>query len=56
LKLDGWGNIAVDNYQTSRPWVFAAGDSVDGASLVVSAINSGRAVAAAIDKWLREKT
>ena len=56
LKLDGRGNIAVDNYQTSRPWVFAAGDSVDGASLVVSAINSGRAVAAAIDKWLREKT
>ena len=56
LKLDGRGNIAVDNYQTSKPWVFAAGDSVDGASLIVSAINSGRAVAAAIDKWLREKT
>ena len=56
LKLDGRGNIAVDNYQTSKPWVFAAGDSVDGASLIVRAINSGRAVAAAIDKWLREKS
>ncbi len=56
LKLDGRGNIAVDNYQTSKPWVFAAGDSVDGASLIVRAINSGRTVATAIDKWLREKS
>ena len=27
LKLDGSGNVAVDNYQTSEPWVFAAGDT-----------------------------
>jgi len=52
LKLDERGNIAVDNYQTSEPWVFAAGDTVDGASLVVHAINSGREAAAAINRWL----
>ncbi len=53
LRLDERGNVAVDNYQTSQPWVFAAGDAVSGASLVVHAINSGRQAATAIDKWLR---
>ena len=52
LKLDGSGNVVADNFQTSQPWVFAAGDTVSGASLVVSAIDSGRQAAAAIDKWL----
>jgi NAD(P)H-dependent glutamate synthase small subunit len=56
LKLDDSGNVAVDNYQTSEPWVFAAGDAVNGASLVVRAINSGREAAAAIDSWLKEKS
>ena len=37
---------------TSEPGVFAAGDTVRGASLVVHAINEGRQVAAAIDKYL----
>ena len=55
LKLDEKGNIKVDNYQTSEPWVFAGGDAVSGASLVVSAISSGRRAAAAIDRWLTEK-
>ncbi len=53
LKLNGRGDVAVDNYQTSEPWVFAAGDAVNGASLVVTAINSGREAAAAIDQWLK---
>jgi glutamate synthase (NADPH/NADH) small chain len=61
LKLDEKGNVsdfgelsrAADSYQTSEPWVFAAGDTINGASLVVSAINSGREAAAAIDCWLR---
>jgi len=53
LKLDERGNVAVQNHQTSEPWVFAAGDTVEGASLVVRAIKSGRDAAAAIDKWLR---
>jgi glutamate synthase (NADPH/NADH) small chain len=51
LKLDGRGNIVVENFQTSEPWVFAAGDTVEGASLVVRAIKSGRDVAQAIDRW-----
>jgi len=53
LQLDEQGNIAADNYQTSQPWVFAAGDAVSGASLVVHAINSGRQAATAIDQWLK---
>ncbi len=56
LKLDPTGNVAVENYQTSEPWIFAAGDTVTGASLVVSAINSGRQAAAAIDDWLKNKS
>jgi NAD(P)H-dependent glutamate synthase small subunit len=54
LKLDDQGNVAVNNYQTSDPQVFAAGDTVIGASLVVHAIDSGRQAAAAINQWLRE--
>jgi NADPH-dependent glutamate synthase beta subunit-like oxidoreductase len=53
LRLDERGNVAVDNYQTSRPWVFAAGDAVSGASLVVKAVNSGRQAATSIDEWLK---
>ncbi|MFC1603800.1 glutamate synthase subunit beta [Planctomycetota bacterium] len=55
LKLDEKGNIVVNDCQTSEPWVFAAGDSASGASLVVSAINSGRQAAAAIDRWLQKQ-
>ena len=54
LELDDKGNVKVGDYRTSEPWVFAAGDTVSGASLVVSAINSGREAAAAVDKWLKE--
>jgi len=54
LELDERGNILVRDYQTSRPGVFATGDSVSGASLVVRAIRSGRQAAAAIDRWLRQ--
>lgn len=55
LKLDKSGNIAVDNYQTSNSRVFAAGDTINGASLVVRAIDSGRKAAAAIDAWLKKQ-
>jgi len=55
LKLDKSGNIAADNYQTSESWVFSAGDTINGASLVVRAIDSGRKAAAAIDAWLKKK-
>ncbi len=53
LKLDKQGNIAVNNYQTSESMVFAAGDAISGASLVVRAINSGREAAEAVNHWLQ---
>jgi glutamate synthase (NADPH/NADH) small chain len=56
LRLDERGNVSVQNYQTSEPWVFAAGDTVNGASLVVRAICSGREAAAAIDRQLKESS
>jgi glutamate synthase (NADPH/NADH) small chain len=55
LQLDKRGNVEVNNYQTSEPWVFAAGDTINGASLVVHAINSGREASEAINKWLGKK-
>ena len=53
LQLNEKGDIVANECQTSEPWVFAAGDSASGASLVVSAINSGRQAAAAINQWLQ---
>ena len=54
LELDGRKNIKVDQtLLTSRQKVFAAGDSVSGATLVVNAIASGRKVARAIDRFLK---
>ena len=54
IKLDQRGNVQVNNYQTSEPWVFAAGDTVCGASLVVRAIDAGRKAADAVDQYLRQ--
>jgi glutamate synthase (NADPH/NADH) small chain len=54
LELDHRRNIKVDQSQlTSTHKVFAAGDSVSGATLVVNAIASGRKVAKEIDKFLK---
>ena len=55
VKLDGRGNVVVDRWMSDVPGVFAAGDTVKGASLVVHAINHGRLCAAACDGWLRGK-
>jgi glutamate synthase (NADPH/NADH) small chain len=56
LNLDKAGNIVVDaDAQSSEPGIFAAGDSVAGASLVVRAIASGRAVANSINRWLLQR-
>jgi glutamate synthase (NADPH/NADH) small chain len=52
LKLDQRGNIAAENYQTSIPGVFAAGDARRGQSLVVWAIAEGRKAAEAADQYL----
>ena len=54
LKLDSRGNVVVNDYQTSVPWVFSAGDTVSGASLIVRAIDAGRKAAAAVDQYLRQ--
>lgn len=54
LKLSRWGTVSVDNrtMMTSLPGVFAAGDIVRGASLVVWAIKDGRDAAEAMHAWL----
>ncbi|MBI2856159.1 MAG: glutamate synthase subunit beta, partial [Chloroflexi bacterium] len=53
LELDGRGNIKANaDRMTSIPGVFAAGDSVRGASLVVWAIAEGRQAAHGMDKYL----
>jgi glutamate synthase (NADPH/NADH) small chain len=55
VEHDQRKNIKVDkNLSTNRQKVFAAGDSVSGATLVVNAIASGRKVAKEIDKFLRK--
>jgi glutamate synthase (NADPH) small chain len=53
LEYDGRGNVKIDNFQTTVPKVFAAGDTVSGASLVVRAIYSGRQAATAVNKYLQ---
>jgi glutamate synthase (NADPH/NADH) small chain len=53
VKLDLRGNVhAAENYMTSVPGVFAAGDMRRGQSLVVWAITEGRNAARGIDQYL----
>ncbi len=56
LNVSRWGTIKVnlDTMQTNLEGVFAAGDIVRGASLVVWAIKDGRDVALQIHKYLKE--
>ncbi len=55
LSVTRWGTVKVDprSFMTSMPGVFAAGDIVRGASLVVWAIRDGREAAAAIDQYVQ---
>jgi glutamate synthase (NADPH/NADH) small chain len=54
VELDQRGNVGTDeNYMSSVPGVFAAGDMRRGQSLVVWAISEGRKAAAAVDVYLR---
>jgi glutamate synthase (NADPH/NADH) small chain len=53
LELDARGNVKTDNYQSSIPGVFAAGDARRGQSLVVWAIAEGRKAAEAVDIYFR---
>jgi glutamate synthase (NADPH/NADH) small chain len=53
LNLDPRGNVLVDDdYMTSVPGVFSAGDMRRGQSLVVWAISEGRCAAHGVDKFL----
>ena len=52
VELDGRGNVAATDFQTSVEGLFAAGDARRGQSLVVWAIAEGRRAAAAIDRYL----
>jgi glutamate synthase (NADPH/NADH) small chain len=57
VKLDQRGNVATDeNYMSSVPGVFAAGDIRRGQSLVVWAISEGRKAARALDLYLMGET
>ena len=57
LGVSQWGTIKIDlkSIQTNLEGVFAAGDIVRGASLVVWAIKDGRDAAAQIEKYLQLK-
>jgi glutamate synthase (NADPH/NADH) small chain len=55
VTLTARGTIATDprSFATNVPGVFAAGDAVKGASLIVWAISQGREAAHGVDTWLR---
>jgi glutamate synthase (NADPH) small chain len=57
LPVSRWGTVLVDSstMMTGLDGVFAAGDIVRGASLVVWAIRDGRDVAASMRTWLKAK-
>ena len=57
VEMDDWGRIAASvesryRYQTSNPQIFAGGDAVRGADLVVTAMAEGRHAAQGIADWL----
>jgi glutamate synthase (NADPH/NADH) small chain len=56
LKVNRWGTLAIDHrsFMTNLPGVFAAGDIVRGASLVVWAIRDGRDAAAQMHAWMQQ--
>jgi glutamate synthase (NADPH/NADH) small chain len=56
LTLGQRGGIAVDTrHRTSEAEIFAAGDAVEGPSLVVRAMNQGRSAAESVGRYLAER-
>ncbi len=57
LQLTRWGTLRIDwqTMMTSLEGVFAGGDIVRGASLVVWGIRDGRDAAAGIHDWLQAR-
>jgi glutamate synthase (NADPH/NADH) small chain len=58
LSVSRWGTLKVDerDFMTSLPGVFAAGDIVRGASLVVWAIRDGRDAAQQMHAYMQQTT
>ena len=57
VEFDARGNVARrENFETSVPGVFVAGDMGRGQSLIVWAIAEGRAAAAGVDEFLQGAT
>ena len=56
LEVSRWGTLKVDHHtaMTSLPGVFAAGDIVRGASLVVWGIKDGRDAAASMHTYMMQ--
>ena len=58
IRVNEQGRVRVESaleYQTSNPKVFAGGDNVRGADLVVTAVRDGRDAAASINVFLTSK-
>jgi glutamate synthase (NADPH/NADH) small chain len=57
LEVTRWGTLKINHrtFMTSLPGVFAAGDIVRGASLVVWAIRDGRDAAEQMHKYLEQR-
>ena len=57
LRLTRWGTIGIDwaTMMTSLPGVFAGGDIIRGASLVVWGVRDGRDAAVGIQRWLESE-
>jgi glutamate synthase (NADPH/NADH) small chain len=57
VTFDERGNVRRDDeFMTTVPGVFTAGDMGRGQSLIVWAIAEGRACAAGVDRWLMGET
>jgi glutamate synthase (NADPH/NADH) small chain len=56
LEVNRWGTVKVNHrsFMTSLPGVFAAGDIVRGASLVVWGIRDGRDAAGSIHSYIQQ--
>ena len=52
IELNDRGFPVLDGFNTSMEGVFAAGDAITGISFVIKAIQQGRLVTAAIDRYL----
>ena len=52
IELNDRGFPVLDGFNTSMDGVFAAGDAITGISFVIKAIQQGRLVTAAIDRYL----